>query len=157
MKQFVAFLLIVALVLCCAACAPVSENACTFFYLRTADTVRYGEADGLIAPVTREIASEDLDYLLQLYLDGPVEENYVSPIPRGTRLLSVRWDEDTLVLELSREFSALDNIHLTLAGACLAATCHAMTGTESIRVHSDRQIYDFNLNNYTFLDTSVGE
>ena len=113
----------------------------------------------MIAPVNREISGRnaELNYLLQLYLEGPVEEGYLSPIPRGTYLLSTLWNEDTLVLVLSREFSTANNITLTLCGACLTATCHNLTGAERIEVRSGDAVYHFALSDYTFVDNSNGQ
>lgn len=156
MKKLICFFLVSALVLSLWGCTQPEENTCTFYYLRTGDTIAYGREDALIAPVSRELAGQnaDLNYLLQLYLEGPVEDTFQSPIPRGTYLLSSLWDGDTLVLVLSREFSTLDHMQLTLAGACLAATCHALAGAEKIQVRSGEAVYEFDLKNYSFLDTS---
>ena len=159
MKRLLCFWLMPALLLSLSGCTTPDENRCTFYYLRTPENIRYGETDALVAPVFREIANEELelDYLLQLYLEGPTEEDFLSPIPKGTYLLSSAWEDDTLVLVLSREFSQLDNIQLTLAGACLAATCHDLAGAERIEVRSGEQTYEFDLNNYIFLEVSTGQ
>ena len=159
MKRVLISVLIFSLLLLCAGCGSPDENSCTFYYLRTADTIRYGADNPLIAPITLEISDESpqLNYLLQLYLDGPAKKDYYNPIPKGTYLLSTLWDEDVLVLVLSREFSTLENMHLTLAGACLTATCHALTGAEKIQVRSADTVFDFDLNNYVFTDTSTGD
>ena len=158
MKRMI-LLLAAALLLSLTGCSKPEENTCLFYYLRTDDTIQYGQEDALIAPVSRTIAGQDagLNYLIQLYLEGPSEEGYRSPIPKGTYLLSTLWEEDTLVLVFSREFSQLDNMNLTLAGACLSATCHDLAGAEHIQVRSGDNIYDFYLNNYTFLDGSTGQ
>lgn len=157
MKRLIPLLLSLVLLLSLAGCADTEENTHTFYYLRTRETLNHGAEDALIAPVEREISVEDpqLSYLLQLYLDGPSRENYYSPIPKGTYLLSTLWEGDTLIIVLSREFATLDNVHLTLAGACLTATCHSLTGAESIRVLSNEQTYDFALSDFTVLDDSA--
>ena len=156
MKRTLILFLILCLLLGCAACTQPAENTCTFYYLRPLENIQYGQPDALVAPVVREIANEELEYLFQLYLDGPQDDNYVTPIPTGTHLESLYWEENTLVLVLSEEFSGLEGIQLTLAGACLAATCHALADARDIQVRSGEEIYDFNLNNFTFLDNSVG-
>ena len=98
-----------------------------------------------------------LDVILQLYLSGPADENFRNPIPKGTYLLSTILREDRLDIVMSREFSSLDGMQLTLAGACLAATCHDLTGMEKIQVRSGDNIYDFDLNSFVFLDESAGK
>lgn len=151
--------LILFLVFSLTGCAKPQEDTCQFYYLRTAETIRYGQEDALIAPVSREITGQDssLDYLLQLYLDGPSESNFISPFPRSTYLLSILWEEDTLVLVVSREFSTLEEMDLTLAGACLAATCHKLAGAEQIQVRSGDNVYEFDLHNFAFLDGSTDQ
>ena len=159
MRRAVITLLIICILLSFAGCTPPQEPAYTFYYLRTSETIRHGSPDALVAPVTMKISTPnaELDYLLQLYLDGPTEANYVNPIPRGTYLLSTLWEDDTLILVLSREFSQLDHIRLTLAQCCLAATCHALTGAETIQIRSGEETYDFTINDCIFLDDSTGE
>ena len=159
MKRCILGILMIALILSLSGCSEPAETDCPFYYLRTEETICYGKPDALVAPVNREISVADhtLEYLLQLYLEGPVEEGYLNPIPRGTYLLKAFWEDDILVLILSREFSALEDMSLTLAGACLSATCHDLTGSRKIQVRSGEQIYDFDLNHYTFLDMSTGE
>ena len=159
MRRAVTTLLILCLLVSLAGCMPDEEPVYTFYYLRTPETIRHGSEDALVAPVTMEIASPDaeLEYLLQLYLDGPTKTNFLSPIPKSTYLLSTLWEEDILVLVLSREFSQLENIRLTLAGCCLTATCHALTGAEAVRIRSGEQTYDFTIHDCIFLDDSTGE
>ena len=154
MKQLLCLLLAACLLL--AGCTGTQEKTYQFYYLRTDDTIRYGTADGLVAPISRNISggNEELNYLLQLYLDGPGTPDYLNPIPRGTYLLSTIWQEEVLVIVLSREFSELDTIHLSLAGACLTATCHGLTGAEKIQVRSGDSVYDFDLESYHLLDAS---
>ena len=159
MKRTLIILLILCLLLSLCACGSDQDNSVRFYYLRTSDTILYGQADALVAPVDRKISAQDaqLAYILQLYLDGPAEENYENPFPQGTYLLSTLWAEDTLVLVLSREFSSLEGIRLSLSGACLAATCHDLTGAEKIQVRSGEHIYDFSIHDFTFLDSSAGK
>ncbi|MBE6922377.1 MAG: hypothetical protein E7465_04250 [Ruminococcaceae bacterium] len=159
MRRSVITLLIMCILLNFAGCIPSEEPSYTFYYLRTSETIQHGSADALVAPVTMDISTPnaELDYLLQLYLDGPTKANYVNPVPSGTYLLSALWEDDILVLVLSREFSQLNNIRLTLAGCCLAATCHALTGAEAIQIRSGEAIYNFTINDCIFLDESTGK
>lgn len=154
MKRLMLLVLCITLLLSLTACTGSDESTYIFYYLRTAETIRYGDADALVAPVTREISGENpgLSYLLQRYLDGPVEEGYLSPIPKGTYLLSTLWADGTLVLVLNREFSTAQGVNLTLCGACLAATCYELAGAERIEVHSGEEEYHFELSDYTFID-----
>lgn len=156
MKRIVFLLLVLSLTLSCLGCHGETESQYAFYYLRTDSTIAYGQEDALITAHLPELGSGvELDTMLQLYLDGHMGENMRSPFPRGTYLLSVATENDTLKLVLSREFSTLDGIHLTLAGACLTATCRDLTDFEKIQVRSGDKIYDFDINSFVFLDTSA--
>jgi germination protein M len=159
MKRVLNLLLILCLALTWAGCSREEEILPRFYYLRTGDSIRYGTADGLVASVEVESmeSADDLDLLLQQYLQRPIPENFRSPFPKGTYLLSTIAREDMLVIVLSREFSGLDGIRLTLAGACLTATCHELAGYTRIQVRSGEYVYEFDYNDYIFLDDSAGE
>ena len=159
MKRLILLLTILGIVFSCAACGGQEEGNCVFYYLRSDSTIQYGQTDALIAPVERELSVQEvpLDDLLQLYLDGSSDEAFRNPCPKGTYLLSTIPKEDVLVVVLSREFSTLDGIQLSLAGACLTATCHALTDCEAIQVRSGENVYDFNLKDFVFLDETAGK
>jgi germination protein M len=159
MKRILSFVLILCLALTLTGCAGEAEKDVQFYYLRTGESIRYGSADALIAPVELENATpgDDLDHLLQQYLERPAGENFRSPFPKGTYLLSTIPRDNMLVVVLSREFSTLDGIRLTLAGACLTATCHDLSGYTRIQVRSGENVYDFDYNDYIFLDNIAGE
>ena len=155
MKRMILFLLILGTMLTLTACQEETARQQSFYYLRTEDTIAYGREDALIVAVPQEFSPEtELEILLQLYLDGPVDEDHRNPFPRRTYLLSTIEHGDTLLVVLSREFSTLDGMQLTLAGACLAATCQDLTGFEKIQVRSGENTYDFDVNSFVFLDTS---
>ena len=155
MRRMILLLLLLSLALSCIGCHADTGSRITFYYLRTDSTIAYGQEDALMTAYFPELdADAELDTILQLYLDGHTGENMRSPFPRGTYLLSVAAEDDTLNLVLSREFSTLDGIQLTLAGACLAATCRDLVGCEKVQVLSGEKIYDFNMNSFIFLDSS---
>lgn len=158
MKRLLAILLILSLFFSCTACVKDKEDEILFYYLRTPDTIAYGEPDALVAPVAMDISQDlPLEDALQLYLNGPMDETLLNPIPKSTYLLSTIERKDMLVLVMSEEFSSLDGISLTLAGACLAATCRELTGQGRIQICSGENIYDFDASNIVFLDDSVGK
>ena len=156
MKRVIFLLLLLILTLTCLGCQGEESPEHAFYYLRTDDTIAYGQEDALITAHFPELDSDvELDTVLQLYLDGHMGENMRSPFPRGTYLLNVTAEDDTLQLILSREFSTLDSIQLTLAGACLAATCHDLTGFEKIQVESGEKVYNFDISSFIFLDSGM--
>ena len=159
MKRLFSLLISLSILLSLAACGEPDENKYTFYYLRPQSAIQYGQQDQLVVPVTQEISPDSMlpEELLRLYMTGPMDEGCVSPFPKGTYLLTILPREDMLVIVVSREFSSLEGIHLTLAGACLTATCHALSGYERIQVRSGEEIYDFDFNSYIFLDNGAGE
>ena len=158
MKRLICLLIALAMVCTLAACGETQERKYTFYYLRSPSTIQYGQPDGLVAPVDRDLSTSNLSLedLLRLYLAGPANEAYVSPIPKNTHLLTTISRDDELMIVLSREFSTLDGVDLSLAGACLSATCHSLTGMDRIQVRSGEGIYHFDYHSYVFLDDSAG-
>lgn len=158
MKRFLITLLLLCILISCGACGAESENSVTFYYLRTEDAIRYGSSDALIAPVSHTFSGElPLADLLQLYFSTPAMDGCQNPMPKGTYVLSATCQEDTVSLVLSREFSALEDIRLSLAAACLTSTCHSLTGLEALQVRSGEEIYEFNLSDFVFLDEGAGK
>lgn len=157
MKRLLILILVLGIGLSCAACTQDAEEQTFFYYLRTRETIAYGEPDALVAPVCMDIPPElPFEDVIALYLSGPTDETLLSPFPQGTQLLSTIERKDMLVLVMSGEFSSLDGIQLTLAGTCLAVTCQELTGQGRIQVRSGEHIYDFDASNIVFLDDSAG-
>lgn len=109
-----------------------------FFYPRDSEYFVYGSADGVIAPEVREASghTNDLPYLLSMYLRGPQDSALRSPFPVGCTLEEARMEDGTLFIRLSEEFSILENMELTLACAALAKTCLSMTDAMDIHINS---------------------
>ena len=107
-----------------------------FYYPR--NEIQYGVADGVISGETREISPEEnnLEYLLKLYLEGPVSLDLYAPFPAGTSLISFISDKSSLVLTLSDSFSELQNLEYTIACASIAATCFDLTDVQTVTIHA---------------------
>ncbi len=153
-----------AAALCLLLCAALAgcmaeENGITFYYLRR--EYAYGTEDAVIAPETREAQSaRNLEYLLRLYLDGPLTDAYVSPFPSGTHLISLGTEDGTLTVTLSEEFAALEGADLTLAAASLARTCFALTDAEEITILAaapEEVCLTLNRDSLVLLDDSAAE
>lgn len=129
-------LLLAALIFTLAGCGSSDGDSVSFCYLRGEFT--YGAEDSVIVSEQREISSrsEDLNYLLNLYLAGPLEDAYRSPFPKGTRLQEISRDADTLHLWISEEFASLETVRMSLAGACLASTCFQLTDAAAVHIYS---------------------
>lgn len=138
MKRLFSLALALCLVVGLCACGSNLMEPVTFYYVRQADHITYGAADGYISPEEREAAGHigDLSYLLSLYLVGPLDETLVSPFPEGTRLENLVLHQDTVVVVLSEEFSRLSGVELSVACACVSATCFSLTDATEITVIS---------------------
>ena len=154
MKKYIVPLLILILLFSMTGCEKQTDGGCRFYYLRTDDMIVFGQADAVVAPVIREITAQDAGilYLMQRYFEGPSEEGFYSPFPPGTQIIAAQIEGNLLILEVSDQFSQLENIRMTLAGACLTATCHELGGFDSVRVISGEESYEFYHSDYTFFD-----
>jgi len=140
MKRFLCMLLIVAL--CLSGCAIGQgrfQDPVTFYYLRdysNADNRDTFFSEGALGGETREAGDhrKDLNYLLSIYLQGPLDENLRSPFPRGCRPMDIRQEDGMLHLVLSPAITELSEMELTVACACLAKTCMELTDADTIQI-----------------------
>ena len=67
MRNAIVCLVIFTLLLSLTGCQDSEENIYSFYYVRTADSIMFGQSDALIAPVNRTFSGQhsDLSYLLQ--------------------------------------------------------------------------------------------
>ena len=137
MKRLISLLLTLAMVL--SLCACTSETAVTYYYVRDEQEYQYGTADGVMVGESREAAGHvnDLRYLLILYFHGPVTDYLESPFPSGTTLEKLEQDADSVDIQLSGIVSMMEGTDLTLACACLAATCFGLTDAETVTIHAE--------------------
>lgn len=114
------------------------QEGVEFFYPRKADNYVYGAQDGVLAAEIWEASgrTDDLAELLSMYLRGPMDENLRSPFPAGCTLEKVRTNDDTIFVTLSEEFTALENLELTLACASLAKTCFSLSDLPKVRIEA---------------------
>lgn len=138
MKKFRTFLILL-LVLTLTACAfPVNSlsEPVDFYYPRKEKEYIYGSDSSVLATETREAAghSNDLVYLLALYLQGPTDEMLRTPFPAGTFLISARKEDAAIQVELSSAFVSLAGADQTLACAALAQTCFGCTDAQTVTI-----------------------
>lgn len=131
--------------LCCMLlmlCGCTAKNDDILFYYPRKD-FSYGTQDGVIASETREAPGheEDLDYLLTMYLEGPLDPSLHSPFPRGTALEGFTYSDATMYVTLSEAFAQLEGIDHTIASACLAYTCFHLTAAEKVVIKCNSEDY----------------
>ena len=77
-----------------------------------------------------------MQYLLSLYLMGPLNQDLVPAFSENTRLLSHSSNGTRIYIELSDTSEDLTDADFSLACACLALTCIKASGTEEITIIS---------------------
>ena len=144
MKRLTAMILLVFLLLNLAACTQGNDLVCpvSYHYLRAPmadDQIFHGSADSVIAPEIREGDGyqNDLAHQIDIYLHGPLDDNFRSPFPVGTTLKTISVDGDHASVVLSRHFANHNGMELSLACACLTMTVMELTGAESVTISVD--------------------
>lgn len=160
MKKRFAVLLLTLFLTVSAGCSFASSHMIepvNFYYRRT--QFLYGSSDSVIGSESREASghTEDLNYLLSLYLAGPVEEGLISPFSRGTLLLSVVQWNDSVTIEVSDTGRFLSDANFSLACACISKTCMELTGAESVTVISGSRSLTTTPNNILLADECAPE
>ena len=123
--------ILLCLLLLLTGCAE-KENQLQFAY-RQKD-LQYGASDSVIKWESRQAPGheEDLEYLLILYLEGPLDDTLVAPFPAGTALEGFTYSDSTLYVTLTEQYAGLDGIEHTVASACIAQTCFRLTPAEKV-------------------------
>ena len=140
MKRFLCILLIAVLFLSgCAIGQERFKEPVTYYYLRDYSDPDNRDTfflDGALGTETREAAGhrDDLNYLLSIYLQGPLDGGLRSPFPSGCRPMDIRQEEQYVYLKLSPSITDLNEMDLTVACACLAKTCMELTGVETVQI-----------------------
>lgn len=135
MKRIVCLLLALLPALCgCLLKNEEIHDPVTFYYLRA--EVIYDTADGVISGETLEGSGHtgDLNDLLTWYLGGPTDEHLRTPFPGDVRLAAAEPRESALGVELEGSFSAMSDLEISKACACLALTCFGLTEAETVSI-----------------------
>ena len=138
MKKLLYLLLIVLIMFHAWGCTYHSSASepVPFYYQRV--QYQFGSPDGVIASEHREAVGHtgDIQYLLTLYLRGPLDPALKSPFPTGTALLDWKQEDRTLSITLTNAVTGLDDLALTLACACLAKTCFEIASVDTVQIYS---------------------
>lgn len=94
----------------------------------------------------------DLSYLLALYLMGPSNDEYVSPLPVGITIAS-QINSGHIVLELPDTSHTLSDMEFSLACACLTLTCLEITDAEDVTILSGSRTKTMSHSTLTLYDT----
>ena len=137
MKRLILFLLIGIFMLSLVACGQnVPDSGVPFYYPRA--EFDHGAPDGVIAPEIHEISGHqgNLRYLLSLYFQGPSDPELRRAFPSGTILVDLVQEDQSVTVTLSASAAVLEGIDLTVACACLAETCFALSDAQQVHITS---------------------
>jgi len=138
MKRFAGFLLILVLVFSgCAMGSNRLKEPVTFYYPRVHDQQEaYDDffSGGAIGSEKREASGHrnDLNYLLPMYLLGPLDKDLKRPFAADCRVVSITWEDRTVTVKLNAMAANPDEMKLTLDCACLATTCMELTDAQTV-------------------------
>lgn len=143
MKQIIALLLCLSLVLSICACAADSDSVTGYFYYRRAVT-EFGVTDGVISPEERQIPSPltDTDGLLSAYFSGPLDDRLVSPFPRSSEVLSWEIVDSTIILTMNESFGALTDVELSIACGCICKTLTGLLPVTQVQIQLENELLD---------------
>lgn len=125
----------------CSIGANQSEYQVSFYYPRV--KLNYGQEDGVISSEMRDVQdrSEDLSYIIRLYLSGPAGSEFYSPFSEDVRLVSLESVDSQLHIVLdAKSMSQNTQLQNTLAYASLAKTCLNLTDYNSIHINTQQRI-----------------
>ena len=137
MKRCVHLVLAVLLLVLCCGCKKQTNDIQlpTNFYYRS-NPVNYNHSNGVIAAETREGSGYDqnLEGLIELYLQGPLDVAYLSPFPANVHVEELVSNDSVLQITLSSNFSNLSGHSLTIACACLSKTVIDLTQCDTVQI-----------------------
>lgn len=143
MKRLLCVTLIVIVVFHLYSCGNTDIRTPVNFYYNT-DPVDYNNPQGVISPEIRDRDgfSNDLTGLLNLYMQGPVTEGYLSPFPQGVNVDSISISDNVTDVYFSKELSTLTGYRLTIACVCISMTVLDLTNSQSVRIHATDALLD---------------
>jgi len=128
MKRIIFSLLLILFLF--SACGK--EDEILFFYPKA--ELEYHTDSNIMESEVREAPGheDDLNYMMALYFEGPLDQALISPFPRGTAMLEYTLSDKTLEMTMNESFAGLDDLEHTIASACIAQTCFHLTDAEHI-------------------------
>lgn len=154
MKRLIALCVLFGMLLSgCSLFGERIKEPVTFYYIRR--EYAYSTGDGVLGSEEREASGhlDDLSYMLALYLIGPSDEELVSPLPKGTRILSAETSKHSVILRLSDTSKTLSDSDFSIACACLTLTCLELTDKTEVTIHSGERTVSMSEDNLILFDT----
>lgn len=135
MKKMLLLLICLLLLTGCSLSGSDGDHV-TFYYPRV--TPDYEQESALIAYEQQDASghTDDIGYLLSMYLRGPLDEELVCPFPQHTTLHTIWANSETLTIEISDTARSLTDARFSLACSCLTMTCKELTGVQTVTIRS---------------------
>ena len=135
MKRLLILFSMVCFLLCGCQLISSKEQEPVLFYYRQAEYL-LGEENGTIHAEERDGTGHitDMNYLLRLYMAGPLSESLSSPFPADVQLSSVRTGQNKVTVTLTGSPDSIPEVQRTLACACLTLTCLDISSEESVMI-----------------------
>ena len=136
----------------CNLSAERMKEPVTFYYVRSGFATDMSQ---VIGTEQREASGHrgDLSYLLALYLIGPSQEGLATPLPKGTRIITVEDRAGGIQLKLSDTEEAMTDAEFSLACACLSLTSMDLTGAERVTILSGNRTVTMTRENLELYDS----
>ena len=130
MKRLFCILLILSLFLC--GCSKDDE---VVFYYLPSDYLSEAHSS-LLVPESRTVTgyTENLPFLISLYLSGPTDPELASPFPVGTKLYYTTTELPNITVYLQELPENMTDAEYSLACACLSMTVMKLAGAETVTV-----------------------
>ena len=156
MKRVLVLLLMAAMLLSGCSLFSSGKQEPVIFYYQTAN-FRLGQSDGAITAEERDGTGHitDMDYLLRLYLTGPLSEALASPFPADVQLSNVRTGQNKVTIHLTGDPTSLTSAQKTLACACLTLTCLELAEEKSVMIFWGEEVITMDHSILTLLDSSA--
>ncbi len=140
MKRWIHIVIATLVLLSCLGCANKKTeyvHPVNVYYCR--DEVAFNSEDGVFYPEIREFAGyeQDLIYFMNLYLNGPGDNDLYAPFPTGAKILELDAGKNETRILLSTQFSLLSGYELTISCACISKTLMELTDCETVNFYID--------------------
>lgn len=149
--------------LCSCTVANKQIRSPVTYYYRTAEA-NCGPNVCVISTEIREAKgyTDDYQYLISQYLNGPRSSDCISPFPAGITLEEFNLDSNKVQIKLSPHLALLSGSELMLACACLTNTITQMTGVDSVQISAENGLLNnqeyltLTANSFTYFDLGSG-
>ena len=141
MKRLLSLLLAAALCLCVCACTAQEEpttEGLRLYGVNDAQTRLGGDViTSTVVPWSAlpENREEQAAAVMDLLIHST--EDYLSPLPAGTLVRSVKLSGSTAYVDLSGAYQQLDSIALTIADYCITLSLTQLTGIYAVRITAE--------------------